>query len=442
MNFTTFFRLHPGMATLLIFLLICILITIAVLITMLHSRKQLLIFETRKAEEMNQLAKKAQSASESKSRFLSNMSHDIRTPMNAIIGFTRLAMDTGTDTMKVQEYLSKILISSKHLLSIVNEVLEMSRIESGRFQLHEKPCYIPDVIDEAAVIIQEQTLERHQNFTVDISDIQDLYIICDPLRIREILINLLGNSVKYTPEGGSILLRVLQLSSSSEGYGQYELHIQDNGNGMKPEFLKKMFQPFEREQNSTVSGIQGTGLGLSITKHFIDLMDGTIEVHSEEGQGTEVIVQLHLKLSAPASVSQPSSSFLPLSDRLKGRRILLAEDNELNREILTVTLENHGFLVDTAEDGAAAIDRLCSSPAGFYDVILMDIQMPLMNGYEAARRIRKLSDPGLSQIPIIAVSANAFEEDKAASLEAGMNAHIGKPVKNEDLLQVLGSLLL
>ena len=442
MTFLTFTRLHPDMAALLIFLLICILITIAVLITMLHSRKQLLVFETRKAEEMNQLAKKAQSASESKSRFLSNMSHDIRTPMNAIIGFTQLAMDDGTDTEKVQGYLSKIMISSKHLLSIVNEVLEMSRIESGRFQLHEKPCYIPDVIEEAAVIIQEQTLERQQSFTVDISDIQDLHVICDPLRIREILINLLGNSVKYTPEGGSILLRVLQLPEASEGYGQYEIHIQDTGNGMKPEFLKKMFQPFEREQNSTVSGIQGTGLGLSITKHFIDLMGGTIEVHSEEGQGTEVIVQLQHKLASPDSVSQPSSSSLPLSDRLKGRRILLAEDNELNREILTVTLENQGFLMDTAEDGADAIDRLCSSPAGFYDVILMDIQMPMMNGYEATRKIRKLSNPELSQIPIIAVSANAFEEDKAASLEAGMNAHIGKPIKNEELLQALGSLLL
>lgn len=452
----TLIRLHPGISVFALIFLVWILLTLIFLQMKLHTRQKMLAFEQKKAIEMNHLARQAQEANHSKSRFLSNMSHDIRTPLNAIIGFANLAKCIAYNPEKTQDYLSKILISSNHLLAIVNDILEMSRIESGKLQLTEAPCCLTDIVDEVAVIINEQTHERNQTFTIDVSSLKNPYILCDKLRMKEILVNLLGNSVKFTPNGGTIALTIIEKTDTSSSdtqnqesvdkfvdkFGLYEIHVKDNGCGMSPEFMKKIFEPFEREQNSTVSGIQGTGLGLPITKRYIDMMNGKIEILSEEHKGTEIIITLRNKLTKPIEHSEDSTSSPMLSqNEFAGSRILLVEDNELNREIASTILIENGFRVDVAENGAIAVEKVKSSEAGFYNIILMDIQMPVMNGYEATRNIRALDDPALSNIPIIAVSANAYEEDKSASLSAGMNGHIAKPIDMNELFQTIHLIL-
>ena len=399
--------------------------------------------DIRQKEELETALTTAQQANLARTIFLRNMSHDIRTPLNAVLGFANLALQAEDEPKKMKDYLSKIQVSGNHLLAIVNDVLEISRIESGQTQLNETACNVQDVIEEATVIIQEQASEKHQHFTVDISRIQNRYVYCDKLRIKEILVNLLGNAVKFTPEGGHISLHIQQLPSLQEGYVLYETHIKDDGCGMSPAFMKKMFLPFERAQSSTTSGIPGTGLGLAITKRFVDLMDGSIQVLSQEQEGTEFIIRLEHRIasSVPADVSKSPVAFTD-NRAFAGKRILLAEDNELNQEIASSILQTAGFEVSIAENGAVAVQKLQEAPAGFYTVILMDIQMPVLNGYEATQKIRQLSDPERSQIPIIAVSANAFTEDKEASLAAGMNGHLAKPVDAQKLLELLGTLLL
>lgn len=383
----------------------------------------------------------ARQASIAKKVFLQNMSHDIRTPMNAVVGFTNLAIQAGDDKEKVQDYLSKIQVSSNHLLGIVNEVLEISRIESGQTKLDETVCSIADIVNETSVIIGDQALEKNQKFTTDISQVQNLYVYCDKLRVKEILVNLLGNSVKYTQIGGQISLCILELPCEQKGYGNYEIHVKDNGCGMSKEFLKKVFLPFERQSTSTVSGVQGTGLGMTIIKGFVDLMGGTIQIQSEENKGTEVIVKLCHKLAeAPAEIISPVKQEYS-TESFKGKRILLAEDNVLNREIAVAILEDTGFLVETAENGAVAVEKVRSAPAGYYAAVLMDIQMPVMDGYAATRAIRRLEDAGKAKVPVIAVSANAFDEDMEASRAAGMNGHLAKPIMAADLLETLGQII-
>ena len=346
----------------------------------------------------------------------------------------------GDDKAKVQDYLSKIQVSGNHLLGIVNEVLEISRIESGQTRLEEAPCSIADIVNETDVIIREQALEKKQEFLTDISEVQDLYVFCDKLRVKEILVNLLSNSVKYTQTGGKISLRILQLPCEKGGYGNYEIRVKDNGCGMSPDFLKRVFQPFERQASTTISGVQGTGLGMTIVKGFVEIMGGNIEIRSKEKKGTEILVKLQYRLAEePQQTAVPEVEYP--AELFAGKRILLAEDNVLNREIAVAILEETGFQVEIAENGAVAVERVKAAPAGYYDAVLMDIQMPVMDGYAATRAIRALEEPGRSDIPVIAVSANAFDEDMEASREAGMNGHLAKPIIVPELLEMLGKIL-
>lgn len=383
----------------------------------------------------------AKQASVAKKVFLQNMSHDIRTPMNAVLGFTNLAIQAGGDTEKTQDYLSKIKISGNHLLGIVNEVLEISRIESGQTKLDESVWSIADIVKETDIIIRDQALAKKQEFSIDIWQVQDMYIYCDKLRVKEILVNLLGNAVKYTQTGGSISLRIIQKPCEKENFGNYEIHVKDNGCGMSEEFLQKIFEPFERQANSTISGIQGTGLGMTIIKGFVDAMGGTIDIKSEENKGTEIIVRLCQRIAEAPEKSEEQKTISCSPELFVGKRVLLVEDNSMNREIATAILEEAGFKVDTAENGAIAVEKVTYYPEGFYDVILMDIQMPVMDGYTATRKIRSLENKAIAKIPIITVSANAFDEDRQTSLEAGMNGHLVKPIVVDELLEVLGGIL-
>lgn len=383
----------------------------------------------------------AKQASVAKKVFLQNMSHDIRTPMNAVLGFTNLAIQAGGDTEKTQDYLSKIKISGNHLLGIVNEVLEISRIESGQTKLDESVWSIADIVKETDIIIRDQALAKKQEFSIDIWQVQDMYIYCDKLRVKEILVNLLGNAVKYTQTGGSISLRIIQKPCEKENFGNYEIHVKDNGCGMSEEFLQKTFEPFERQANSTISGIQGTGLGMTIIKGFVDAMGGTIDIKSEENKGTEIIVRLCQRIAEAPEKSEEQKTISCSPELFAGKRVLLVEDNSMNREIATAILEEAGFKVDTAENGAIAVEKVTYYPEGFYDVILMDIQMPVMDGYTATRKIRSLENKAIAKIPIITVSANAFDEDRQTSLEAGMNGHLAKPIVVDELLEVLGGIL-
>lgn len=383
----------------------------------------------------------AKQASVAKKVFLQNMSHDIRTPMNAVLGFTNLAIQAGGDTEKTQDYLSKIKISGNHLLGIVNEVLEISRIESGQTKLDESVWSIADIVKETDIIIRDQALAKKQEFSIDIWQVQDMYIYCDKLRVKEILVNLLGNAVKYTQTGGSISLRIIQKPCEKENFGNYEIHVKDNGCGMSEEFLQKIFEPFERQANSTISGIQGTGLGMTIIKGFVDAMGGTIDIKSEENKGTEIIVRLCQRIAEAPEKSEEQKTISCSPELFAGKRVLLVEDNSMNREIATAILEEAGFKVDTAENGAIAVEKVTYYPEGFYDVILMDIQMPVMDVYTATRKIRSLENKAIAKIPIIAVSANAFDEDRQTSLEAGMNGHLAKPIVVDELLEVLWGIL-
>lgn len=437
-NLFVLIRLHPVFFAGLIVLLIGVLMFVVALLVRLRARRRLLDFEQKKAEEMTRLAEQAQEANASKSRFLFNMSHDIRTPMNAIIGFTDLALKEQDTPKQVRSDLEKIRISSNHLLAIINDVLEMSRIENSKIELSEEPCDLPELVAEVETIIRVTAEEKQQAFTADLSGVRHTNVLCDPLRVKEILVNLLSNAVKFTPEHGSISLSIAEKTSENSGMADYQIHVRDNGIGMSREFLQKVFLPFERERSSTVSGIPGTGLGLSITKRFVELMGGTIQVESEEHHGTEFFVTLPLKQNTQAEKpSLPQESMDTATLDFTGKRLLLVEDNELNREIEATVLTEAGFVVDEAEDGSVAVEKMRNAAAGFYDAILMDIQMPVMDGYAATKAIRSLKNKEVANTPIIAVSANAYDEDVRSSLAVGMNGHIAKPITAEKLLAAI-----
>ena len=519
---------------------------------------------------------KAESANRAKSTFLSNMSHDIRTPMNAIIGFTTLALSNIDDTDRVKDYLGKTLASSNHLLSLINDVLDMSRIESGKIHLEEVEVNLSDVLHDLKTIVSGQIYAKQLELYMDAMDVTDEDVYCDKTRLNQILLNLLSNAIKFTPAGGTVSVRVRQLAGQVRGCGQYEFRIKDNGIGMSPEFAKKIFEPFERERTSTVSRIQGTGLGMAITKNIVDMMGGTIEVQTAQGKGTEFTVCVPMRaqteqrpvekiteleglkalvvdddfntcdsvtkmlvkvgmraewtLSGKEAVLRARQSIemsdvyhayiidwrLPdmngievtrqirslhddtpiiiltaydwsdieveakaagvtafcakpmfMSDlretlmsalgqkpadavqRLlpeknadfKGKHILLVEDNELNREIAQEILREYGFLVDSAENGAVAVEKVSTAAPGSYDLVLMDVQMPIMDGYTATRKIRALDDPARAKLPILAMTANAFDEDRRNALESGMNGFLSKPIVIDDLVQELRKIL-
>ena len=519
---------------------------------------------------------KAESANRAKSTFLSNMSHDIRTPMNAIIGFTTLALSNIDDTDRVKDYLGKTLASSNHLLSLINDVLDMSRIESGKIHLEEVEVNLSDVLHDLKTIVSGQIYAKQLEFYMDAMDVTDEDVYCDKTRLNQILLNLLSNAIKFTPAGGTVSVRVRQLAGKVRGCGQYEFRIKDNGIGMSQEFAQKIFEPFERERTSTVSRIQGTGLGMAITKNIVDMMGGTIEVQTAQGKGTEFTVcvpmraqteqrpvekiteleglkalvvdddfntcdsvtkmlvkvgmraewtlsgkeavlrarqsiemsdvyhayiidwrlpdmngievtrqirSLHddtpiiiltaydwsdieveakaagvtafcskpmfmsdLRETLMSALGQKSADavqgLLPEKNAdFKGKHILLVEDNELNREIAQEILREYGFLVDSAENGAVAVEKVSTAAPGSYDLVLMDVQMPIMDGYTATRKIRALDDPARAKLPILAMTANAFDEDRRNALESGMNGFLSKPIVIDDLVQELHKIL-
>ena len=529
-------------------------------------------------QALEDAVKAAESANRAKSTFLSNMSHDIRTPMNAIIGFTALASANIGNDEKIKDYLSKILSSGNHLLSLINDVLDMSRIESGKIHLEETEANLSDILHDLKTIVSGQIHAKQLELYMDTMDVVDEDVYCDKIRLNQVLLNLLSNAIKFTAPGGTVSVRVSQLPNASEGKGRYELRVKDTGIGMSREFAERIFNPFERERTSTVSRIQGTGLGMSISKNIIDMMGGTIEVNTEQGKGTEFIINFELRLQSgrrsiekikeleglkalvvdddfdtcdsvtkmllrvgmrsewtvsgreavlrarqaievsdafhayiidwrlpdmngievtrqirrkvgeqtpiiiltaydwseiegeardagvtafcakPMFLSDLRESLLvslnqtnesgknhmseaDYQEKFKNKRILLVEDNEMNREIAVELLEEYGFSMETAENGAQAVEMVAASKAGYYDLILMDIQMPVMDGYEATRRIRALKDPHLADIVILAMTANAFEEDKQEAIENGMNGFLTKPIDIKQLLEELDSII-
>ena len=542
--------------------------------------KYILVMSDRTADkQVNQALSDAVAAAETanraKSTFLSNMSHDIRTPMNAIIGFTTLAVSHLDDRDRVKDYLTKILASGNHLLSLINDILDMSRIESGKIQLDETEVNLSDVLHDIKTIVSGQFYAKQLELYMDAIDITDEDVYCDKTRLNQVLMNLLSNAIKFTPAGGTVSLRVRQLAGQVSGCGQYEFRVKDNGIGMSPEFAQKIFEPFERERTSTVSKIQGTGLGMAISKNIVDMMGGTIEVQTAPGKGSEFIVRVPLRIQAehrkaekiPAleglkalvvnddfntcdSVTKmlvtvgmradwtlsgkeavlrarqsiemgdtykayiidwrlPDMNGIEVTRQIRslnddtpiivltaydwsdieaeakaagvtafcpkpmflsdlrgslmtaigqkpeeqqgvlpkeptdfaGKHILLAEDNELNREIAVEILNAYGFEVDTAENGAIAVEKVRTAAPGQYDLVLMDVQMPIMDGYTATRRIRELENPALAGIPILAMTANAFDEDRRNALECGMNGFLSKPIVIADLVQEMRKVL-
>ena len=373
-----------------------------------------------------------------KREFLFNMSHDIRTPMNAIIGFTALAQTHIDDRGQVEDYLKKISVSSQHLLSLINDVLDMSRIESGKVTLEAKPVHLPELVHELRDIVQAVVSEKDLSLTLDTVGVENEDVIADPLRLEQILINVLANAVKFTPDGGQISLWIVQKDTAPAGYADFEFHIKDNGIGMSEEFQKHIFEQFARERTSTVSKIQGTGLGMAITKSLVDMMGGRITVKSEQGKGSEFTISLRFPIGEAKTEQTPPAAKASAS---AGKKLLVVEDNELNLEIASTLLKEAGFAVDTAENGKIAVEKVEAASADRYDLILMDIQMPEMDGYEATRRIRALPDAKKAALPIVAMTANAFEDDRKNALRAGMNGHIAKPLDIPKLFQVLSELL-
>ena len=403
----------------------------------------------KKHEAMEREKIHAVESSLAKSRFLFNMSHDIRTPMNAIIGYTNLARKE-KDITKTRDYLDKIESSSQHLLALINDILEMSRIESGTIELEFLPIDLRGVFDGIRDLFSEQMKQKKLDFQVHTGQVQNQYVWCDRKNLNRVLLNILSNAYKFTPEGGHITTSLFEAGSGENGYGSYEIRVQDSGIGMSREFADKIFTAFERERTSTVSGVEGTGLGMSITKSIVDMMGGTIEVITSPGSGTTIVIRLKLKIAEEKDVTKDQQE---ATDRTEvepadtavdftGKRLLLVEDNMINMEIANMILQEAGFTVETAENGKIAVDKVSSSEPGYYDAVLMDIQMPVMDGYEATREIRALHNKDLANIPILAMTANAFKEDELAALEAGMQAHIAKPVDVEQLMKTLASVLL
>ena len=395
-----------------------------------------LILDRERETEWKKL--EAERSTRAKSTFLSNMSHDIRTPMNAIIGYTMLARKEENMSPKTAEYLTKIETSSQHLLALINDVLDMSRIESGKIDLEPKKTNLVKTMNEVHDMFLTQMETKGLHYTVSAVDITNKTVMCDVSRLNRILLNLISNAYKFTPQGGNIGVTLRQTGADAET-GFYELRVKDTGMGMSREFAARVFEAYERERTTAVDSIQGTGLGMAITKSLINLMGGTIAVETEQGKGTEFIIRVGFPLAEeePEAETDEESKVVKQQADFRNKRMLLVEDNVINREIAQMILMELGFKVETAEDGKIALDKVAASAPGYYDGVLMDIQMPVMNGYESTKAIRALPDPELSRIPIIAMTANAFAEDIQHVLDVGMNGHIAKPINIPDMVATL-----
>ena len=436
LTFTDMIRLHPVAAVLIIVFISWMAVTLIIIVNRLRTRRKLQLAAQQKAKEMTALAEQAQAASRAKSVFLSNMSHDIRTPMNAIIGFTNIALHQDS-VPEMHNCLKKIEDSSDHLLALLNDVLDLSRIESGRVEFSPVPADITAVTDSVIEITNGMLLNRELHFEVHREPLQNPYVMTEPVRIREILVNILNNAVKFTKDGGTIRFDAGSRPGADAQHIVICYRVKDTGVGMSEEFQKKLFDEFAQEENGARTQYKGTGLGMAISKKYVELMGGTITVDSRRGVGTTFTVEIPMELTSAEKVEKTKP--LVQHNDLKGIKVLLAEDNDLNAELATMLLEDSGMTVTRAADGQEAIDLFAEHPAGTYDIILMDIMMPKMDGHHAAKAIRAMyaDRPDAEEIPIIALSANAFSEDVQASLDAGMNGHVSKPLNMEEVTKAI-----
>lgn len=413
----------------------------------INEEKKLEIAQQQRIEEAVEEARRANRA---KTVFLSNMSHDIRTPMNGIIGMTAIAASHVDDRERVLDSLKKISMASKHLLNLINEVLDMSKIESGKVELKEEPFNLAELVDSLVSMMMPQIESHHHTLKLQVEEMAHRHVIGDSLRLQQVFTNLMGNSVKYTPDGGVLTLAAAERPCDREGCGCYEFLFEDNGMGMSEEYVKRIFEPFSRAEDERVGKIQGTGLGMAITHSLVQMMDGDIQVESRLGEGTRFTVAVHLKLQEKgaeddgtgfeAAGGGESLAGIESLD-FSGRRALLVEDNDLNREIAVEILETTGLAVEEAVDGKEAVQQVSQHEDGYYDIIFMDVRMPRMNGYEATCAIRAMGLPYCKTVPIVAMTADAFAEDVRAAKEAGMNEHVSKPLNFKHLGMVIKKLL-
>ena len=442
-NDTWYFEIipHTGWVTVkqqaLVFL---VAVSIAVLATaicylMLHRKQREKLY----TEEIRKSAEKARKANEAKTRFLFNMSHDIRTPMNAIVGFSGLLEKSIHDEKKSLDYIKKIRVSSDILLTIINQVLEMARIESGKITLSSESVNIREMVDAMNTVFESSLTKKSLEYQCSLNVVHD-QILCDKTKMEEIILNVVSNSIKYTNPHGKITVSIDELDSEDEKNANYKVVVEDNGIGMSQDYLPHIFEEFSREHTSTETRVAGTGLGLPIVKSLVDRMGGTIEVESEEGKGTRFIMKFSFPVSLENQVREKEKQNIPdITEKLEGKRILLAEDNELNAEIAETVLEETGIKVKHVEDGIQCIEELKKMPEKYYDVILMDVQMPNMDGYTATQRIRDLDD-SRAEIPIIAMTANAYDEDRRKAQEAGMDGFLAKPLDVDEMMHLLGKI--
>ena len=443
-NDTWYFEIIPGNGWItsmqkLWGLLISLMTAFIIMIVYLQFRMQRYreqIHET----ELEKAVYEAKCANEAKTRFLFNMSHDIRTPMNAIIGFADLLEKHIDEKERVRDYIGKIKSSSEFLLSLINYVLETARIESGKTTLKKEVCCASRLIESLIDVFEPEVCKKGLTYSYT-KDIEHEYVMGDETKVREIFINIIGNSLKYTPAGGKITIDIREIPFDRENYIAYKIVVEDTGIGMSEDYLPHIFEEFSREHTSTESKVVGTGLGLPIVKALIDLMGGTIEIESEVGKGTKTTVMIPFEIATQEQIleeQQKEKEFVP--EDIKGKRILVAEDNELNAEITLTVLKEKGLLVERAANGKECVEMLKEKPADYYDMILMDIQMPEMDGYQATEMIRNLGD-SRAAVPIVAMTANAFEEDRQKALDAGMNAHVSKPVDMNVLFRVMAKFI-
>lgn len=442
-NDTWYFEIipHTGWVTVkqqaLVFL---VAISIAVLATaicylMLHRKQREKLY----TEEIRKSAEKARKANEAKTRFLFNMSHDIRTPMNAIVGFSGLLEKSIHDEKKSLDYIKKIRVSSDILLTIINQVLEMARIESGKITLNPESVNIREMVEAMNTVFESSLTKKSLEYQCSLNVVHD-QILCDKTKMEEIILNVVSNSIKYTNPHGKITVSIDELDSEDEKNANYKVVVEDNGIGMSQDYLPHIFEEFSREHTSTETRVAGTGLGLPIVKSLVDRMGGTIEVESEEGKGTRFIMKFSFPVSSENQVREEEKQNIPdITEKLKGKQILLAEDNDLNAEIAETVLVEAGIEVKRVEDGLQCIEELKKMPEKYYDVILMDVQMPNMDGYTATEKIRHLDD-SRAEIPIIAMTANAYDEDRRKAQEAGMDGFLAKPLDVDEMMRLLGKI--